>query len=120
MADEFDNIPDNSENNYSSFWPLLILFVGLLIWLGYQDYTLNSQRSFYRKQIQDAGSTIQAAQNWQGRYAALMKDLNDTSAKDSNAVPILRAAVQAGVQAGLIHVNANSTNNTAAPAEPSK
>jgi len=117
MADEFDRNPDG---NYSSFWPLLILFVGLLVWLGYQDYTLNSQRSFYKKQVQDAGGTIEAAVNWQGRYAAMMKDLNDTSAKDANATPILQAAVQAGVQAGLIHYQKNATNSVATPAEPSK
>jgi hypothetical protein len=58
--------------------------------------------------------------NWQGRYAALMKDLNDTSLKDTNAAPILQAAVQAGVQAGLIHYQKNATNSTATPAAPSK
>jgi len=43
--------------------------------------------------------------------------LNDTSAKDPYAVPIMKQAVQAGIQAGLIHVQ-QGTNNTAAPAEP--
>jgi len=46
--------------------------------------------------------------------------LNDTSAKDANATPILQAAVQAGVQAGLIHYQKNATNSVATPAEPSK
>jgi hypothetical protein len=115
MSDEFDQNPDN---NYSSFWPLLILVIGLLVWFGWQDYGLNSQRSFYGQQIQAAGSTIEAAKNWQGRYTAMMRDLNDTSAKDTNATPILQAAVQAGIQAGLIRVQQNATNSTAIPAEP--
>jgi hypothetical protein len=117
MADEFDH---NPEGNHSSFWPLLILFFGLLVWLGYQDYTLNKQRSFYKTQVQDAGSTIESAVNWQSRYAAMMKDLNDTSLKDTNAAPILQAALQAGVQAGLIHYQKNATNSAATPVAPSK
>jgi hypothetical protein len=111
MSDEFDQNPDS---NYSSFWPLLILVIGLLIWLGYQDYVLNNQRSFYTQQIEAAASTKETAEGWQGRYNAMIKDLSDTSAKDTNAAPILRAAVQAGIQAGLIRVQPGT--NTAAPA----
>jgi len=119
MSDEFDHNPDS---NYSAFYPLVILAAGLLIWFGAQDYSLNNQRNFYKRQVEGAATTIQAAQNWQARYAAMLKDLNDTGAKDPNAAAILKDAVQAGVQAGLIHVqpNANGTNSAAAPAEPSK
>ena len=112
MSDEFDQNPDN---NYSTFWPLLILVIGLLIWFGYQDYGLNSQRSFYRRQIESGQDSIKAAQFWQSRYANMMQDLDNTSAKDTNATPILQAAVQAGVQAGLLQVHPNATNSASAP-----
>jgi hypothetical protein len=116
MSDEFDHNPDS---NYSAFIPLLILAVGFLFWFGYQDYTLNKQRNIFKQQIDAAGQTIQAAQNWQGRYAAMLKDLNNTGAKDPNAAAILKDAVQEGVQSGLIHMqpNTNGTSNATPPAD---
>ena len=111
MSDEFEHIP---ENNYSTFWPLLILMIGLLVWSGYQVYATNSQRSVYDKQFQAALPTINEAQNIGTRYVALMKDLVQTSAKDPAAAQIVKDAIAAG----LIHVQPNSTNSAATPAEP--
>ena len=111
MSDEFDPIPDNS---YSTFWPLLILIIGLMGWSGYQVYAANSQRSVYDKQFQAALPTITEAQNVSTRYVALMKDLVQTAQKDSAAAQIVKDAIQAG----LIHVQPNSTNSAGTPAEP--
>jgi hypothetical protein len=113
MSDEFDHIP---ENNYSSFWPLLIVVSGLFVWSAYQVYATNSQRSVYDKQFQAALPTINEAQNVSTRYVALMKDLVETSAKDPAAAQIVKDAIAAG----LIHVqpNANGTNSAATPAAP--
>jgi hypothetical protein len=117
MSDEFE---PNPENNFSTFWPLLILISGLFIWSGYQVYATNSQRVVYDKQFQAAIPTITEAQNVSTRYVALMKDLVETSAKDPAAAQIVKDAIQAG----LIHVqpNANGTNapSAEAPAAPSK
>jgi hypothetical protein len=117
MSDEFDN---NPENNYSSFWPLLILVGGLLIWFAIQDYLLNNQRSAYNKQFQDPQfvSMVSQADNVSTRYVALMKDLVETSAKDPTAAQIVKDAIASG----LIHVqpNANGTNSATTPAAPSK
>ncbi len=108
------------EPTFSSFWPLLVLLAALLIWIAYQDYAVNSQRSLYNQQFQAAIPAINAAQNWQTRYGAVMKDLVDTGAKDPYAAAIAKEAVQAGVQAGLIRINqqAASTNSTTTPADP--
>jgi hypothetical protein len=115
MSDEFE---PNPENNYSTFWPLLILISGLFVWFAIQDYELNLQRRFYDQQVTGAASTIDAAQGWQGRFASILKDLNDTSTKgDTNATPILQAAVQAALQANLIHVQPGTNTNTT-PAPP--
>jgi len=113
MSDEFDQ---NPENNFSPFWPLLILVSGLFLWSAYQVYATNSQRSVYDKQFQAALPTINEAQNVSTRYVALMKDLVETSAKDPAAAEIVKAAIAAN----LIHVNpnANGTNSTATPAAP--
>ncbi len=54
MSDEFDSIP---ESRFSSFIPLTIFLGGFLLWLGIQDYSLNSQRSFYQQQIDGAMPT---------------------------------------------------------------
>ncbi len=115
MSDEFEQ---NPENTFSSFWPLLILIVGMFVWASYQVYATNSQRIVFEKQFQAALPTITEAQNVSTRYVALMKDLVETSAKDPAAAQIVKDAIAAG----LIHVqpNANGTNSVAAPAAPSK
>jgi hypothetical protein len=112
MSDEFDQNPDN---NYSSFWPLLILIIGLLVWSGYQDYAENSQRIVNTEQFQAAIPTINDAVAVSNRYAALMKDLYDTAQKDPAAAQIVKDAIRAG----LIQVHPNDTNSTTTPAEPS-
>jgi len=109
MSEEFDHNPEI--NTYSSFWPLLILTIGLLIWSGYQVYATNSQRSAYDKQFQAAIPTINEAQNIGTRYVALMKDLVQTAQKDSAAAQIVKDAIQAG----LIHVNPPAGNTNATP-----
>jgi|ERR1039458_3034591 hypothetical protein len=111
MSDEFDQNPDN---NYSIFWPLLILVSGLFIWSGYQVYAANSQRNVYDKQFQAALPTIKQAEDVSTRYVALMKDLVETSAKDPAAAQIVKDAIRIG----LIHVQPNATNAPGTPAPP--
>jgi hypothetical protein len=115
MSDEFDN---DEDNDYSSFWPLLILVSGLLIWFAFQDYELNFQRSAYDKQFQSELTTISEAQTIENKYVALMNDLYQTSAKDPVAAQIVKDAIQAG----WVHVQPNAANSTATPADstPSK
>lgn len=110
MSDDYDNV------RYSSFWPVIILLSGLLMWSGYQVFAANSQRGVYGKEFQNAIPTINAAENVQTKYVALMKDLIQTSAKDPYAAQIVKEATQAG----LLHVNPSSdTNSTTTPAAPS-
>jgi protein-disulfide isomerase-like protein with CxxC motif len=118
MSDEFEHNPDS---NYSSFWPLLILTIGLLGWLSYQDWAMNKQRVVYDTQFQNALPTITQAQNISTRYVALMKDLVETAQKEGKD-SVSAKIVSDAIQAGLIHVqqNPNGTNSTATPAEPSK
>ena len=111
MSDEFE---PTSDNNFSSFWPLLIVILGLLIWSAYQVYATNQQRVVYDKQFQAAVPTITEAQNVSTRYVALMKDLVETSGKDPAAAQIVKDAIQAG----LIHVQPNATNGAAATPPP--
>lgn len=105
MSDEFEN----ETENFSSFYPLLILIIGLLLWLGYQDFEANSVRARYNEQFQAAIPTIKAAQGISTRYVALMKDLAETSAKDPAAAQIVKDAIKAG----LIRVNQSAGTNTA-------
>ena len=115
MSDDF--VP-TSENHYSSFWPLLILVIGLLVWFALQDYALNSQRVAYNAQFQDKQlqATFNESRSISARYVALMKDLVATSQKDPAAAQIVKDAMTAG----LIHIQPNSTNSTTTPAEPAK
>ena len=89
--------------------PLFILVGAILIWSGYQDYAVNSQRAVYHAQFEAALPAINQAEGVQTRYVNLMKDLVQTSAKDPAAANIVKAAVAAH----LIHIN-NSTNAAAA------
>ena len=111
MSDEFDNNPDN---NFSCFWPLLILVIGLFIWSGYQDWAMNKQRSYNAAQFQAALPTINDAQNVGARYVALMKDLVQTAQKDPAAAQIVKDAIKAN----MIQVQQNATNGTATPVAP--
>jgi hypothetical protein len=111
MSDEFESSIDTS---YSAFWPLLILLVGMLGWAGYQDWSVNSQRSFCDKQLQAAQPTITQAQNVTTRYKALMEDLIQTAQKDTAAADIVKAAISAG----LIHVQPKDTNAAAGTPPP--
>jgi cytoskeletal protein RodZ len=111
MSDEFDNSPESS---FSPFWPILIVVVGLVSWFGIQDYELNRQRSAYSVQIQNAIPSINQAQSYANRYVSLMKDLVETSQKNSAAAQIVKDAMQAG----WIKVQPNATNGTATPAAP--
>ena len=93
MSDEYIN----ESPTFSPFYPLLILLIGLVGWSGYQVFAANSQRSVYNQQFQSAIPTINQAQNIKDRYVALMKDLIETSAKNSNAASIVKEATQAGL-----------------------
>jgi hypothetical protein len=113
MSEEFEHV---TEESYSSFYPLLILIVGFILWLGIQDFSLNNQRTFYANQFDKAQPAITDAQNIANRYVGLMKDLLQTAQKDPAAAQIVKDAIAAG----LIHVNqnANGTNAAATPAAP--
>jgi len=114
MSDEFENTPDN---NYSTFWPLLIVVCGLLIWSGYQDWAANKQRSLNSQQYQAATPTILEAQNIGNAYVALMKDLVETAAKEGKDSPAAKI-VNDAVKATWIQVQPNATNSAGAPIAP--
>jgi len=116
MSDDFD---PSSENSFSSFWPLLILVCGLLIWAGYENYSTNKMRiaaeqreAQYEQQLQSAIPTINEAQNIGNRYVALMKDLVQTAQKDPAAAAIVKDAIKAN----MISVQQNATNSPSAVA----
>jgi hypothetical protein len=115
MSDELD---PHSEPVFSSFWPLLILLIGLLIWLGTQDFFMNIQWSGLSTTLKQAAPAVNEAKYWHRRYDALVDDLYKTAQKDDAAKPIATAAVQAGVQSGLIHVQQGAGANAPAPAAP--
>ena len=112
MSDEFDTIPDS--NHFSSFWPMLMVIAGLIIWFAVQDYELNRQRVIYDQQIANAMPTVNKAQVYSNRYVALMKDMVETAQKNPSAAQIVKEAMQAG----WIQVQPNSTNSAGTPAAP--
>jgi hypothetical protein len=111
MSEEFD---PSIEPRFTSFIPLTILLTGLIIWLGFQDYMLNKQRSALTQNFQNAVPTISEAQNVSQRYVDLMKDLVNTAKDDDAAKTIVNDAIKAG----LIRVQPNATNSAETPAAP--
>jgi len=121
MSDEYDTsteLVDSDDVTFSAFIPLLVLLIGFLIWIGYQDYAENVKRGFFKEQLEQAGPVFDASQKWQGRYTSIMKDLNQVAGggKDPVALAILKDAVQAGIQQGLIRLNQNQPPAPAADA----
>jgi hypothetical protein len=106
MADEFDPI---HEPVFSSFWPLLISILGLIIYFAVQDYYLNRQGAVLNQQLQQASPTISEAQNVSTRYVALMNDLLKTAQKDDNAMAIVNDCKKAGL---IREVNTNAASAT--------
>jgi len=85
--------------SFSPFYPLLVLLVGLILWLGYQDFEANLQRSALSAQLQAAVPSLTQAKNIQDRYVALMKDLIETATtgKNEKAAAIVKEAQAAGL-----------------------
>jgi hypothetical protein len=120
MSDEFES---TVETRFTSFIPLTILLGGLIIWLGYQDFELNKQRSNLAMTYQNSLSTLQEAQNLNAHYLKLIQDLDQTAKDDDLAKGILndmfsKGLISEAVRAGLIHVQPNATNGTNTPAAP--
>ncbi len=97
---------------YSPFWPLLILFVGLTIWAGYQLYAMNSQRMAIVNEYQQLTPSLEPAQNVQKRFYAFCQDLYTTSAKDQYAAQIVK---EAGIRFTPGPGGASGTNATPTP-----
>ena len=118
MSDEFDSIP---ESRFSSFIPLVIFLGGFLLWLGFQDYMLNAQRSFSEQQIIGALPKYNEARVYADRYTKLLKDLVETAQKDPDATKIVKDAMQAGWISFQQGTNAAGTPTPpAAPTTPTK
>ncbi len=108
MSDEYD---DSSSAHYSSFWPLAILLIGLIVWFAYQVWATNSQRAVFNAEYQNAIPTLNAAQNVQTKYIGLMKDLVQTSQKDAYAAQIVKEATAAGLLRQTPSTNSAGTNS---------
>ncbi len=77
---------------YSPFWPLLILLVGLTLWAGYQLYAMNTQRMAIVSEYQQLAPNIEPARNIQNRFFAFCQDPYQSRAKDQYAAQIVREA----------------------------
>ncbi len=77
---------------YSPFWPLLILLVGLTLWAGYQLYAMNTQRMSIVAEYQQLAPNLEPAQTIQKRFYAFCQDLYQSSAKDQYAAQIVKEA----------------------------
>ncbi len=90
--DEFGETIEVSDQQFSAFWPMLILVVGLLFWSGFQSYSTFRQCSNFNSELENSGPTVKAAQDAQGKLSALAQDLLQTSAKDAYAAQIVKEA----------------------------
>jgi hypothetical protein len=75
---------------YSSFWPLLIFFIGSITWTSFQIYQINVQRLNLIQQTASSTVMVNKSQDAQSKFANLGQDLLQVSVNDSNAAAIVR------------------------------
>jgi cytoskeletal protein RodZ len=90
MADYIETDETTAEVYYGPFWPLLIVIVAIIGWIGYQDWAVNQQRSALDQQFDSAKQAIGQAQGAKSKFIAVAQDLAQVSTKDTNAAAILR------------------------------
>jgi hypothetical protein len=100
------------EETYSAFWPLLVLMCGILIWIGFQVYSVNAQRIVLDQQFQLVAQQVVLAQNAKAKLYSVAQDLIQLSSKDTNAEAIVREA-----NIRISGANGASGAETAAPAK---
>ena len=103
----------SNDTKYSSFWPMVILMGGLIAWCGYQLFEINKQRMAYNAQYDAMAQYIAPSQKAEAELRSIVEDLIQTSNKDQYAAQILKESIQAGI----IHVNNNKADTSAAPAK---
>ncbi len=112
MSDEYSHEEDSTEEQFTAFWPLLILIVGLLLWSGFQAYFAYHQNANLNAELEAAAPTVKVAQEMQAKLYSLAQDLLQTGARDTYAAQIVK---EANIQ---VHAPA-STNAPDASAPPS-
>ena len=75
---------------YNSFWPLLILLVGLTLWTGFQAYTNYSQGSYLNTAFDKAKSSINNSQKVHEQLLGFAQDLIQTADHDTYAAQIVK------------------------------
>jgi hypothetical protein len=76
----------------SSFWPLVILAGGLLLWSGYQATSAYLQDTELNNEFQQAIPTLTAAQDARAKLYSMAQDLLQASPKDPAAAQIVKEA----------------------------
>jgi hypothetical protein len=87
MSEEFQ---EESVYDYSPFWPLAVLILGLLLWSGYQTYIAYDQNAKLTTALRNAEPQLAEAQKAEAQLFSLFQDLVQTSAKDANAAQIVK------------------------------
>jgi hypothetical protein len=99
---------------HSPFWPLVIVFVGILLWNAFQYYQLITERSLLVQQTDSLAPAVTQAQGAQTRLVSFVTDLLQTSAKDPAAAKIVTDAKNAG----FLTVNSGADTNSASSELP--
>jgi hypothetical protein len=92
MSDEYGNEQDSIQEQFSSFWPLVILTAGLFLWSGYQAFSAFRQDSNLNAELAAAAPTLKAAQDMQTKLYGLAQDLLQAGTKDTYAAQIVKEA----------------------------
>jgi hypothetical protein len=106
----------NDKTIFSSFFPLVLIFLGLIGWVGGEDYQISVERAKITKQITDQEPALNGADAAKARYINFLKDLAVTGEKDQGAKLVVMDAMRAGIIQTRPGPASGSTN--AAPATP--
>ena len=108
----------NDKNTFTSFLPLLLVILGLVGWVGGEDYQINTERAKIAKQMVDQEPSLSGADIAKTRYINFLKDLVVTSEKDQGAKLVVMDAVRSGIIQTRTRANTEGATN-AAPATAS-
>jgi hypothetical protein len=81
---------ENSPKLFSPFLPLQLLVTILGIWIIYQVYTLNQERTYAEAQIQQVTPQAESAMAAKKRLLDLAQDVGQLSTRDANAAQIVK------------------------------
>ncbi len=108
----------NEKTTFTSFLPLLLIVLGLIGWVGGEDYQIGTERAKIAKQVSDQAPALADVDTAKARYVNFLKDLLVTGKTDAGAKTVVLEAMRSGIIQARQRPPEGATN--AAPVTPAQ